>query len=43
MSTIGEQLKEHLKNGRDWEKMETPIPGVYVMKVPGTKSRKAML
>ena len=43
MATISEQLKEHLENGGDWEKMETPIQGVYVVKVPGTKNRKAML
>ncbi len=43
MPTIGEQLKEHLQNGRDWEKMSTPIPGVYVVKVPKTKTRPAML
>jgi hypothetical protein len=43
MADIEAQLKEHLKNAKDWGKMETPIPGVFVVKVPGTKSRPAML
>lgn len=37
------QLKEHLYNGDDWEKMETPLPGVFVIKVPATKSRPSLL
>jgi hypothetical protein len=43
MADIQAQLKEHLKSGKDWAKMETPIPGVYVVKVPETKTRPALL
>lgn len=43
MSDIQVQLKEHLKNADDWGKMETPIPGVFVVKVPGSKTRPPML
>jgi len=43
MADIQAQLKDHLKNGKDWEKMETPIPGVFVVKVPATKTRPALL
>lgn len=43
MSEIQNQLKEHLKNAKDWDKMETPIEGVNVVKVPATKSRPALL
>jgi len=43
MIDIQTQLKDHLKNGNDWEKMETPIPGVFVVKVPETKTRPALL
>ena len=43
MADIQAQLKAHLKNGKDWEKMETPIPGVFVVKVPETKTRPALL
>ncbi|MBY8985972.1 MAG: hypothetical protein KGD65_12935 [Candidatus Lokiarchaeota archaeon] len=43
MANIEVQLKEHLKSGADWEKMETPIEGVNVVKVPPTKTRPALL
>jgi hypothetical protein len=43
MADIQAQLKAHLKNGKDWEKMETPIPGVFVVKVPETKTRPSLL
>ena len=43
MADIEAQLKNHLNNGADWEKMETPVPGVNVVKVPATKTRPALL
>jgi len=43
LADIEAQLKAHLKNGADWEKMETPVPGVNVVKVPATKTRPALL
>ncbi|MHA1147240.1 MAG: hypothetical protein ACTSR8_03250 [Promethearchaeota archaeon] len=43
MTDIQAQLKEHLDNGADWEKMETPIEGVFVVKIPATKTRPALL
>ncbi|MFW9865047.1 MAG: hypothetical protein ACFFEN_03040 [Candidatus Thorarchaeota archaeon] len=43
MSDIETQLREHLENGEDWEKMETPVEGVSVVKVPATKTRPALL
>jgi hypothetical protein len=43
MADIEAQLKEHLKSGEDWEKMETPVDGVSVVKVPATKTRPALL
>jgi len=43
MADIEGQLEAHLKNGADWEKMQTPVPGVYVVKVPATKTRPALL
>ena len=43
MADIEAQLKEHLKTGADWEKMETPVPGVSVVKVPATKTRPSLL
>ena len=43
MADISAQLKDHLANGEDWEKMETPIPGVYIVKIPESKTQKARL
>ena len=43
MADIKTQLKEHLENAKDWEKMETPVDGVFVVKVPATKSRPSLL
>ena len=43
MADIQAQLKEFLQNADDWEKMETPIDGVFVVKVPATKTRPALL
>ena len=33
-----QQLKDFLKNGEAWEKMETDFDSVFVVKVPGPKS-----
>jgi len=33
-----ESLIEFLKNAKSWEKMETDIKGVFIVKIPGTKS-----
>jgi len=43
MADISSQLKEHLEGGKDWERMNTPLPGLFVVKVPATKTRKARL
>ncbi|NVM35112.1 MAG: hypothetical protein HWN81_05920 [Candidatus Lokiarchaeota archaeon] len=43
MTDIQEQLKKHLDDAEPWEKMETPVPGVFVVKVPATKTRPALL
>jgi hypothetical protein len=36
-------LQKHLESGKDWEKVETDIPGVFVVKIPGTKTRDPRL
>jgi len=43
MSDLQAHLKEHLNTANDWDKMETPIEGVFVVKVPSTKTRPALL
>ena len=40
---IQDELKKHLEKGEAWEKMETNVPGVNVVKVPETKTRPALL
>ncbi len=43
MVNIEAELRNHLETAKDWEKMETPIEGVHVVKVPATKTRPALL
>jgi hypothetical protein len=35
-----EKLAVFLQKGKDWEKVKTTAPGVFVMRIPGTKNRK---
>ena len=34
-----EKLSTFLEEGADWAKVKTTVPGVFVMKMPGNKSR----
>jgi len=38
-----EKLAEFLEKGKDWDKVKTTVPGVFVMKMPGSKTRQASL
>lgn len=38
-----EHIEKFLGSAGDWEKLETDIPGVAVVKMPATKSRPALL
>ena len=38
-----EKLAEFLEKGKDWDKVKTTVPGVFVMKMPGSKTRSANL
>lgn len=38
-----EKLAEFLRTGKDWDKVKTTVPGVFVMKMPGNKSREPSL
>jgi hypothetical protein len=38
-----EKLEEFLKTGKDWAKVKTTVPGVFVMKLPGSKTREPSL
>ena len=37
------QLRSFLKRAKDWEKMDTPFPNIYVIKVPLKKQDSAKL
>ena len=32
-----EKLEEFLKNGKDWSRLRTSVPGVFVLKLPAYK------
>jgi hypothetical protein len=38
-----EKLSEFLEKGKDWDKAKTTLPGVFVVKMPGSKTRPANL
>jgi len=40
---ISEALRAFLRDGEDWDRKRTSIPGVSVTKVPATKNRGAYL
>jgi hypothetical protein len=39
MENIESKLKEFLENGKDWERKQTNIPGVYLLKLPTFRTR----
>ncbi len=40
---VRNQLEDHLINANYWEKLETPVPGVFVVKAPATRRKPSML
>ena len=38
-----EKLEEFLETGKDWAKVKTTVPGVFVLKMPGSKNREQSL
>ncbi|GAB4314377.1 MAG: hypothetical protein Kow0069_15780 [Promethearchaeota archaeon] len=38
-----EELRAHLEGGKDWEKLPTEIPNVFVVKIPETSNEPAHL
>ena len=39
MENIESKLKEFLENGKDWERKQTNIPGVFLLRLPAFRSR----
>ena len=42
-SGANEKLLQFLREGRDWEKKVTNIPGIFLIKLPGSKSSSPSL
>jgi hypothetical protein len=40
---ISESLRAFLETGEDWERKNTTVPGVYLIKLPRTRNRPASL
>lgn len=40
---ISESLRTLLEHGEDWERKNTTVPGVYLIKLPRTRNRPASL
>jgi hypothetical protein len=38
-----EKLVEFLKNGKDWERRATTVPGIFILRLPGNGKRPASL
>jgi hypothetical protein len=38
-----EKLAEFLKNGEDWGKVKTSVPGLFILKLPASKNFPARL
>jgi hypothetical protein len=38
-----EKLTDFLKNGKDWSRMRTTVPGVFVLKLPAYKGSPSRL
>jgi hypothetical protein len=38
-TSLEQKLRDFLRNGEDWERSRTSIPGVFVVKLPGRGSR----
>ena len=41
--TVDERLMQFLKDGKDWERKATSIPGVFLLKLPAFRGKPASL
>ena len=41
--TVDNRLTDFLKDGKDWERNQTDVPGVFLMKLPAFRSRPACI
>ena len=43
MSGMEKKINDFLQTGKDWEKASSNLSGVFIVKMPATKSRPALL
>jgi hypothetical protein len=43
MSASDQRLMQFLKEGKDWERKATSIPGIFLLRLPGLRSTAASL
>ena len=43
MSAADQRLMQFLKEGKDWERKATSIPGIFLLKLPGLRSTSASI
>jgi|YelNatPaOPRAMG01_1025707.scaffolds.fasta_scaffold378017_1 hypothetical protein len=41
--SLEDKLKDFLENGKDWERRQTTIAGVFILKIPQLKSKPASI
>ena len=41
--TVDNRLKDFLNEGRDWERKQTNVPGIFLLKLPAFRSRPACI
>ena len=41
--TVDNRLTDFLKEGKDWERKQTNVPGVFLLKLPPFRSRPACI
>ena len=43
LSLVDEKLIDFLKNGKDWARLRTSVPGIFVLKLPAYKGSPSRL
>ena len=41
--TVDDRLTDFLREGKDWERKQTNVPGVFLLKLPAFRSRPACI
>jgi hypothetical protein len=41
--TVDNRLTDFLREGKDWERKQTNVPGVFLLKLPAFRSRPACI